>query len=160
MREERADVIAMVASNPVCWELMPQLMEAVRNFCARWGTETSPDVLLATLQHEFVSPAPQMVAIVSYEEGVLTGYTIVALHHWYGTKFVNLLQYWVQRGHARAQELTASYISMIEKWGEAHGATELRCTAFTPALARVYRTYYGFHPREWVVMSKPIRKEN
>jgi len=136
-------LIHVQRTTPLCWLIMPELERRVRTFCAEIAVDTNPDNLWSDAMVCFAASRPEVRLMAAIDEDLqVRGHFLFTLSDWYGTRFVNLLQY--QLDEALPIELLRAGFETVKAFGRRHGAKEIRCIAESPERARAFRTFYGF----------------
>ena len=149
-------VVAHKAS-ALAWAMMPQLRQRVVAFCRQYGNDADPGEVLRFVDVMFTADDPQGLLIGVYDDyGAVKAHLLAVLCDWFGTRYVLVMQYEIDKGFALGRDWLKEMFSRVEEWARKAGAKDIRCVADSPALARAYRTYYGMEGGQRVWMRKAL----
>jgi hypothetical protein len=135
---------------------MPQLKERSDKFCALHARDTDPTELWKFLSMSFAAGNPEVMLIAVCQGAVMVGHMIAFVTDWFGRKGVNVLQYEIDDGCQQDLDKIKGMFDAVCDWARAIGASEVRCVADSPQLARVYRMFYGFEGGDRILMRKEL----
>lgn len=149
-------VVYLVKDFIPAWRLMPVALERIRAFCAKYGTDMTADYLCEKLTEEFGhgrKKCSMMAFLFLNAELDVVGHCLIAVDDWGPKRYLTILQYEVDKD--ASPEMTNEALRQVEHWGRSAGATDWQAITRDARLARVFRTFYGFH-EEGVLIRKPF----
>lgn len=148
-------VIYLVKDCLPAWGLMPVALERIRAFCGKYGTDMTSDYLCEKLTENFGRGRQKcsMLMFLFITENDVVGHCLIAVDDWGPKRYLTILQYEVDRD--ASPELTNEALRQVEHWGRTAGASDWQAITRDARLARVFRTFYGFH-EEGVLIRKPF----
>jgi hypothetical protein len=148
-------VIYLVKDFAPAWGLMPHALERIRAFCAKYGTDMGAEYLCEKLTENFGRgrQCSMMGFLFVTSEGEIVGHCVIAIDDWGPKRYLTILQYEVDRD--ASPEFTNEALRQVEHWGRTAGATDWQAITRDATLARVFRTFYGFH-EEGTLIRKPF----
>lgn len=160
-------VLPLLREYPEAWARMPEALARIEKFCARYDTDTAPDVLAEAVRLHFLydQPGPDrplaggVRVLVALDGETMIGHAVLSLENWCGRLHVTILQYELDRPIPTS--LVRDAVEQIVAWARARGAVSLRLFARQDergaARARLFRRW-GFRPT-WLRMDLPLEPE-
>ena len=141
---------------PICWILMPQTLERIKNFCLRYDTDSDPKKLAESVQVSFASGNNGVLIMVAVEQYRVVGHLLATMDSWFDKKFITILQYEIDSDSGIDTGFLQAGFNRIKKWGKEQGAQAIHINArydkdqelFNQSLVRMFETFYGFEPHK------------
>lgn len=146
------------------WPLVPQLFGRIIEFCEKYGSDADPGRLIRSVATNYIAEPPILrafgfVETKKFEDGTaistLRGHVLVEVDEWAGRRCLTVVQFEIDHGYGITPELLQHGRSVLDEWARLEKATDVRIVARNEAVARLFRSRYGYEPRG-VLMKKAV----
>lgn len=127
------------------WCYVPWVSQRIREFCARYDTDTDGEALAREFEQHFTAPEAFMTALIAVREFHLVGHLLAQIEKDRGgRRFCNILQLEIDHGIAIPRQDLANGLHDLELWAGARMAEYMMLDAINPKVERLFRRFYGF----------------
>lgn len=151
-------------SDPRAWGAMPQIFQRVAHFCEEYRSDASIERLGQSILTNFAAEKPLLRVFAFLEcipqpdgsiSPVVRGHVLVEVDEWAGKKCLTVIQFELDRDAKIPRETLELGIRVLDEWARVEGASDIRIVARNTAVARLFRSRYGYEPRG-VLMKKAV----
>ena len=151
-----SELLRITSTNPRCWLLMPQVLERLTAFAAKFGAgDPAPHFQVSFVAPSVGQGAPMSVGV--HVDGYrVVGHVLAELANDHGKPYAIICQFESDDGTVWPRGRAAEVWREVIAWAESFGCTELRTVAPTARHVRVYERLYGFRSLGWTSLTKDI----
>lgn len=140
----------------LAWVFMPQVRARIAAFCQKYGNDAVPVKVLEFIDSAFASGSTDMLLLGVLRQSKVIAHVLGIMCEWFGVRYLLIMQYEIDEGARLPLSWNRSIFTRIEEWARAVGASDIRCVADNPRLARAYRTFYKMEGGDRVWMRKAV----
>lgn len=135
----------------VAWKVMPEFLERVKKFAAKYTPEADVGRLLISIVKSFPHMAPYFgFALIGNDSGKIVGHSLISLEREYEDANPWVTIHHVESDVPLSEAIRSQFVDMVEEYAQAFGAKELRLLALSQAHARYYRRWGFGDERIWM----------
>lgn len=138
--------------------LLKRLLERIEQFCSRYESEANPDIFFEALTESYYSVSPGFLMFAGIEDGKMIGHAVYSMENFYGHKYVNMMQYWVDPDCKIDYKFKEKVFRDVKVWADEAGTDDVRIWARNEQVAELFEKVYGFERSEKVIMETSLVK--
>ena len=146
-------VLILEQTDAAAWQLMPELLKRVYEFCQKYDSDANTPQLLGSIKQSFVHPTPGIIGMLLLMNGKVTGHLLVTLEEWMGCRMATIVQ--IESDVPLTHDIVDGPFEFLNDWAVFSGARYFQCLARNDTVARLFSQKYGFQ-RQRVLMRKRL----
>lgn len=136
---------------------LKQVTDRVVDFCNKFDSDADPNVLFEAVTRSFYDPSPSLLLLAAVNDaGCVVAHLIGSMEEYFGSRYVNVLQFWKDSGVTLPAELKEKAAGALVAWGHANGTDTLRVWARNRWVAEHLKKDYSLVEEERVILSAPL----
>lgn len=138
--------------------LLKPMLERIEKFCDRFGSEADPNIFFEAIARSYFSETPDMLLFAAVQEGNIVAHALYTFENFYGHKYVNMMQYWVDEECKVSYQFKEMVFRDVAAWAKEIGTDDVRIWARNEEVADLFEKVYGFERSEKVIMDTSLKK--
>lgn len=140
-------IVAFSRDKPVCWSVMPDMLERIGKFAEQHCPDTIPEFLVEAVMQDFTNPHSGFLLLGAMDDDYkLVGHLLacVSTPAWSQKRRCLILQYGIDEGARIPIDFIRAAFEMIIDWAKTQYCGSIIAETKTEVARRIFTTFYDF----------------